>query len=138
MRQRLPLAGQFLRMARGALVTRARERKQIKAAGVNGAITGQTITTVYTAGVIGLNYAGPDLALGLDAIYAHWGGSHFAYDKLDKGIINNIDAMKDWYGAYYRKSNILAPHNGFTSMEKLLSAIKKSKYRNSRSKPVNN
>jgi len=69
------------------------------------------------------------LALGLDAIYAHWGGSHFAYDKLDAGILNNIDALKDWYGAYYRKSNILAPHNGFTSMEKLLSAIKKSKYR---------
>lgn len=69
------------------------------------------------------------LALGLDAIYAHWGGSHFAYDKLNMGIINNIDAMKDWYGAYYRKSNILAPHNGFTSIGKLLNAIEKSKYR---------
>ena len=69
------------------------------------------------------------LALGLDAIFAHWGGSHFALDKLDNGIINNIDAMHDFFNTYYRKSEKPAPHNGFTSMDNLISAAKKFNYR---------
>jgi len=69
------------------------------------------------------------LALGLDAIYAHWGGSHFALDKLDAGIIDNLDALKDPYAAFFRKSGIEAPHNGFVSSEKIINAAKKSKYR---------
>jgi len=68
------------------------------------------------------------LALGLNAIYSHWGGSHFALDKLDAGIINNIDALKDFYKAYYRKSDLVAPHNGFTSMEGLLNSVEKFGY----------
>jgi len=69
------------------------------------------------------------LALGLDAIYVHWGGSHFALDKLDAGIIDNLDALEDPYAAFFRKSGIEAPHNGFTSSEKIINAAKKSKYR---------
>lgn len=69
------------------------------------------------------------LALGLDAIYVHWGGSHLALDKLSKGIIDNLDALKDPYAAFFRKSGVEAPHNGFTSSEKLLNAAKKFKYR---------
>ena len=69
------------------------------------------------------------LALGLDAIYAHWGGSHYALDKLDAGIIDNLDALKDSYAAFFRKSGIEAPHNGFSSASKLLNAAKKSGYR---------
>jgi hypothetical protein len=68
------------------------------------------------------------LALGLDAIYAHWGGSHFALDKLDAGIIDNLDALKDPYGVYFRKSGVEAPHNGFTSSERIFSGAKKSGY----------
>jgi len=69
------------------------------------------------------------LALGLDAIFGHWGGSHFALDKLDKGIINNIDAMHDFFNVYYRKSDKPMPHNGFTSMDRLLNAARKFNYR---------
>jgi hypothetical protein len=68
------------------------------------------------------------LALGLDAIYVHWGGSHFALDKLDAGIIDNLDALKDPYAAFFRKSGIEAPHNGFTSADRLINAAKKSGY----------
>jgi len=68
------------------------------------------------------------LALGFDAIYAHWGGSHFAYDQLNKGIIENIDAMTDQYQAYYRTADKEPPYNGFTSLERLISTAKKFKY----------
>jgi len=68
------------------------------------------------------------LALGFNAIYAHWGGSHFAYDQLNKGIIDNIDAMTDQYEAYYRTSDKEPPYNGFTSLERLINTAKKFKY----------
>jgi len=69
------------------------------------------------------------LAMGLDAIFAHWGGSHYALDKLDNGIMNNIDAMKNPYNAYWQKSGIPMPHNGFTSYSRLLNAADKLEYR---------
>ena len=69
------------------------------------------------------------LALGLDAIYAHWGGSHFALDKLDAGIIDNIDAMKNPYNAYWQDWSKPMPHNGFTSFKRLLNAAEKLGYR---------
>ncbi len=69
------------------------------------------------------------LAMGFDAIYAHWGGSHFALDKLDAGIMDNIDAMKNPYNAFWQKSGILMPHNGFTSMARLVNAAEKLGYR---------
>lgn len=31
------------------------------------------------------------LAKGLNVIYVHWGGSHFALDKIKEGILDNID-----------------------------------------------
>lgn len=31
------------------------------------------------------------IARGLDVIYVHWGGSHFALDKIREGILDNID-----------------------------------------------
>ena len=69
------------------------------------------------------------LAQGIDAIYAHWGGSHFALDKLKEGVIDNIDALPNPYNTYYRKSGLSAPHNGFTSMERLIKTIEKLGYR---------
>jgi len=69
------------------------------------------------------------LALGLDAILVHWGGSHFALDKLDKGIMDNIDALANPYNAFYQKKEIPQPHNGFTSMERLINSAKKLGYR---------
>ena len=55
------------------------------------------------------------LALGFDAILAHWGGSHFALDKLNSGIMDNINALYLDGSTFYRKKNKLAPFNGFTS-----------------------
>lgn len=69
------------------------------------------------------------LAMGLDAIYAHWGGSHFALDKLNAGIMDNIDAMENPYNAYFQKSGILMPYNGFTSLERLINTAEKLDYR---------
>lgn len=69
------------------------------------------------------------LAMGVDAILAHWGGSHFALDKLNNHIMDNIDALKNPFGAFYRKSGIAAPHNGFSSIERLINGAKKMSYR---------
>lgn len=69
------------------------------------------------------------LARGLDAIYAYWGGSHFALDKLNAGIMDNIDALKNPFNAFWRKSGIASPHNGFTSLRRLLEAAQKLGYR---------
>ena len=69
------------------------------------------------------------LAMGLDAIFAHWGGSHFALDKLNAGIMDNINAIVDYYGAFYRQPGIARPHNGFTSMKRLFKAAKRFGYR---------
>lgn len=35
------------------------------------------------------------IAAGLEAIYVHWGGSHFALDKLKEGIIDNLNCNND-------------------------------------------
>lgn len=69
------------------------------------------------------------LVMGLDAIFAHWGGSHFALDKLDKRIIDNIDAMKNPFNAYWQDWSKPMPHNGFTSYGRLLNAAEKLGYR---------
>ncbi len=69
------------------------------------------------------------LAQGWDAMYAHWGGSHFALERLRQKIINNIDALPNPFDAFYRASGIPAPHDGFTSIERLVKAAKGLKYR---------
>lgn len=70
-----------------------------------------------------------DLALAVDAIYVHWGGSHFALDRLKTGVIDEFDALANPYSVFYRKNNLPAPHNGFTNGEKILIAAGKLKYR---------
>ncbi|MBU3901296.1 DUF3048 domain-containing protein [Patescibacteria group bacterium] len=69
------------------------------------------------------------LARGLDAIFVHWGGSHFALDELAKDAADNIDALKNPYNAFFRKSGIASPHNGFTSGTRLFEAAQKMGYR---------
>lgn len=69
------------------------------------------------------------LARGLDAIYAHWGGSHFALDKLNAHIMDNIDALINLDEAFFRKALIAAPHNGFTSFSRLIEVAQKLGYR---------
>src|SRR3989344_2746761 len=60
------------------------------------------------------------LAASLGAIFAHWGGEKEALDKLDGGIIENIDAMKYEGTVFYRKNSMPRPHNGFTTIDLLL------------------
>lgn len=69
------------------------------------------------------------LARGLDAVYAHWGGSHFALEKLNAHIMDNLDALINPFDAFWRKSNIEAPHNGFTSIDNLIGAAERLSYR---------
>src|SRR3989338_398117 len=69
------------------------------------------------------------LANGFDAIYVHWGGSHFALDMLKKKAADNIDALINPTGAFWRKDSMPAPHNGFTSMTRLLKAANFFQYR---------
>ncbi|MDX1535250.1 MAG: DUF3048 domain-containing protein [Candidatus Spechtbacterales bacterium] len=69
------------------------------------------------------------LAASFDAIYAHWGGSHFALDELKKGIIPDIDALVNPFSTYYRKQWIARPHNGFTSFNRLLNTSEKLGFR---------
>ncbi|MEK7452729.1 MAG: DUF3048 domain-containing protein [Patescibacteria group bacterium] len=69
------------------------------------------------------------IAQGFDAIYAHWGGSKFALDKLKEKVINNIDALVNPHDTYFRKKTISAPHNGFTSFGRLYNTAEKLGYR---------
>lgn len=68
------------------------------------------------------------LAGGLNALYAHWGGERGALDMLNGGILNNLDAMKYEGTTFYRKTGRRQPHNGFTSLEKLLERSQKLGY----------
>jgi hypothetical protein len=76
------------------------------------------------------------LVRGWDAIYVHWGGSHFALDELktgkrysgeDLGKVSDIDAMSS-SGPFFRKSTVPAPHNGFASLPKALDVAKSRGY----------
>jgi hypothetical protein len=73
------------------------------------------------------------LAAGWDAIFAHWGGSHFAGDLLDKKVIDNLD-LNGSFGnrapeCGFRKAGIPAPDNGFARFDKLLECAKARSYR---------
>ena len=69
------------------------------------------------------------LAMGFDAIMAHWGGSHFALAKLNSGVMDNVNALYLEGSVFYRKLGIYAPHNGFTSYERLMKYSGEKKYR---------
>lgn len=64
------------------------------------------------------------LAKELDAIYVHAGGSTYAYEVLDTGYIDHIDGITGKGGkSFYRDSSRKAPHNLYTTSEKLASGI---------------
>jgi hypothetical protein len=70
------------------------------------------------------------LAKGLDAMLAHWGGSHFALEMLNnRDTVPDLDALKNEGGAFFRKAGIPAPDNGFTSYNGLLNTAKTLGYR---------
>ena len=61
-----------------------------------------------------------DLVKAYDAVFAHCGGSADAYEIIDSGTVKDIDEMST--GAnFWRSNDRKAPHNLYTSYEKLAS-----------------
>lgn len=69
------------------------------------------------------------LVEGYDAIFVHWGGSDLALAELEKGAVDNLDAMPNYFETFWRKKGLAAPHNGFTSMARMVYAAEKLGYR---------
>ncbi len=69
------------------------------------------------------------LAEGADAIMGHWGGSYHALNRIRVGEFETIDALGNPHQAYFRKHDIPAPYNGFTTYENLWNALVKLGYR---------
>ena len=69
------------------------------------------------------------MANSLGAIFVHWGGERTALEKLDDGVIDNVDALKYEGTVFYRRAQILPPHNGFTNIEKILKISEDLDYR---------
>ena len=80
-----------------------------------------------------------DWALEFDAIYVHFGQAVYAYDLLNSDMVNNISGLQyqDSVGelngyagedVFFRTSDRVAPHNCYTSGERLLKAIEKKEY----------
>jgi hypothetical protein len=67
---------------------------------------------------------------GFDAGLAHVGGSNIPLQKLRSGQIKDLDQFFN-AGTYTRVSNRAAPHNVYTSYEKLLALDKSKGYTNS-------
>jgi hypothetical protein len=65
-----------------------------------------------------------DLALGFDVILASWGGANAAVQRIRDLNVDWLDARVNPSGAFFRKRNIPAPHNGFASFEGLKKAAK--------------
>lgn len=64
-----------------------------------------------------------------DAIYSHYGQSTFALSYLDN--VDNINGIQGVGGAaFYRSSDRKAPHNAYTSGDRLKQAIEKLGYSN--------
>lgn len=66
---------------------------------------------------------------GIDGIMAHWGGSYHALNRIAAGEFQTINALTNPYDAFFRKNNLPAPYNGFTTYERLWNALEKLGYR---------
>lgn len=70
------------------------------------------------------------LAKGLDAVFIHWGGSHFALDLLKKGVIDNYDCMTGNYCARWEVSGKMRLEDtGHITKENVLAMIKDKGYK---------
>ena len=68
-----------------------------------------------------------DYALESDAIYAHYGWSTYAQNDIRALGVNNINGLYD-EAPFWRDKSIAAPHNVFTSTDKLYDYAKTKKY----------
>lgn len=69
-----------------------------------------------------------DYALESDAIYTHYGWSTYAQNDIKALNVNNINGLYD-EAPFWRDKTISAPHNVFTSTEKIYAYAKQKKYR---------
>ncbi len=69
------------------------------------------------------------LGEGVDAIVGHWGGSYHALNRIAAGEFQTINALTNPHNAYFRKSHLPPPYNGFTTYENLWNALQKLGYR---------
>jgi len=71
-----------------------------------------------------------EIVKGYDALFSHWGGSDQAYQLIASLGIPDLDQMgKDIGNAtYWRDSSRIAPHNGYSSTQKLYELAAKWKY----------
>ena len=68
-----------------------------------------------------------DYALESDAIYAHYGWSTYAQNDIKSLGVNNINGLYD-ETPFWRDKTIAAPHNVFTSTEKLYAYAEQKDY----------
>lgn len=68
-----------------------------------------------------------DLAAGFDAPLVHWGGEKKALDRLANSTTDEIDQFANG-DLFYRKLEIPAPHNGFTSAELMEQGLERYNY----------
>ena len=71
-----------------------------------------------------------DFANEFDAIFVHFGQTHYAIDEIKKLGVDTISGLS-WEGAkaFYRDNSIRAPHNAFASSKGLMQAMKDKKLR---------
>ena len=69
------------------------------------------------------------MAEGWDAILGHWGGSYHALNRIAVGEFQTINAITNPHNAYFRKTHLPAPYNGFTTYERLWNALQQLGYR---------
>lgn len=70
-----------------------------------------------------------DIAKGFDVIFSSWGGCGQGIERISQLELDWLDARKDPANAFFRKSNIPRPHNGFTHFNKLEKAAKELGFR---------
>ncbi|MDF2539434.1 MAG: putative secreted protein [Herbinix sp.] len=64
-----------------------------------------------------------------DAIYIHYGKTKYAKAKLKELDTDNLDGESSMESiVFYRDDSLKAPHNAFTSIDRILKGIEKKKY----------
>ena len=70
-----------------------------------------------------------DIALGYDVVLSSWGGASAAIKRIGYLGLDWFDARVNPSGAFFRKRNRYAPHNGFAKPSILWTAVKQNKMR---------
>lgn len=69
-----------------------------------------------------------DYAMENDAIYSHYGWSDRAKGDIESLDIDNLNGITNAANAYWRDEDLYAPHNVYTSIEKLKESAKNKDY----------